>query len=154
MAKHPEVGEAAPDFELDGTSGRFRLADHRGEKVMLLFYPGDETKVCTKQFCSYRDDAEAFGSLGVTAIGISGKDVGSKKSFSQNHGLNVPLLADPDGQVSRAYGAYSTLAKGTRRAVIVIDEVGKVAYRHDHVIGLDFQTVADLKKALDSLPAA
>ena len=153
MARHPAVGEAAPDFELGGTSGRFSLSEHRGKKVMLLFYPGDETTVCTKQFCSYRDNAEAFGSLGVTAVGISGKDVDSKKSFSQSHGLNVPLLADDQGTVSRAYGAYSTLAKASKRAVIVIDEEGKVAYRHDHALGLDFQTVADLKKALDSLPA-
>ena len=153
MAKHPEVGEAAPDFELDGTSGRFRLADHRGEKVMLLFYPGDETKVCTKQFCSYRDNAEAFGSLGVTAVGISGKNVDSKKSFSENHGLNVPLLADPDGEVSRSYGADSNLAKSTKRAVVVIDEEGRIAHRHENVMGLGFQTVADLKQTLESLPA-
>lgn len=153
MARHPAVGEAAPDFELEGTSGRFSLADHRGERVMLLFYPGDETPVCTKQFCSYRDNAEAFGSLGVTAVGISGKDVESKKSFAGNHALDVPLLADADGEVSRAYGAYSTLAKSSKRAVVVIDEEGKVAYRHDHAIGLDFQTAADLKKAIDSLPA-
>ncbi len=153
MATQPAVGEAAPDFELDGTSGPFRLADHRGRKVMLLFYPGDETKVCTKQFCSYRDNAEAFGSLGVTAVGISGRDVESKKSFSQDHELNVPLLADPDGEVSRAYGAYSNLARSSKRAVVVVDEEGRISYRHDSVVGLGFQTVADLQQALDSLPA-
>jgi len=69
MAKHPAVGEQAPDFKLEGTDGAFKLSDHRGEKVMLLFYPGDETSVCTKQFCEYRDNAQAFGSLGVTAVG-------------------------------------------------------------------------------------
>src|SRR6202035_6027282 len=60
MAKTPKVGEQAPDFELRGTSGPFKLSDHRGERVVLLFYPGDNTMVCTKQFCSYRDRAEDF----------------------------------------------------------------------------------------------
>ena len=154
MAKHPAVGEDAPDFELEGTHGSFRLSEHRGEKVLLLFYPGDETSVCTKQFCSYRDNSEAFGGLDVTAVGISGKGVGSKKGFAENHSLNVPLLADPDFEVARAYDVYSALVKTTKRSVIVVDERGKVAHRHDHALGLDFQTVADLKKTLDGLPAA
>jgi peroxiredoxin Q/BCP len=153
MARHPAVGEDAPDFELEGTNGIFKLSDHRGEKVMLLFYPGDETSVCTKQFCSYRDNAEAFGALGVTAVGISGKDVESKKGFAEHHDLNVPLLADPDFEVAKAYSAYSGLVKMPRRAVIIVDEQGRVAHRHDHALGLDFQTVADLKKTLDELPA-
>ena len=117
MAKHPAVGEEAPDFELEGTDGTFRLSEHRGEKVLLLFYPGDETTVCTKQFCSYRDNAEAFGALGVTAVGISGKDVDSKKSFQDNHELNVPLLADPDGAVADAVRRLRQAAEGTKRAV-------------------------------------
>ena len=58
MAKGPRVGDQAPDFELEGTDGRFHLSEHRGERVVLLFYPGDETPVCTKQFCSYRDRAD------------------------------------------------------------------------------------------------
>src|SRR3954447_14067034 len=103
MAKGPRVGDAAPDFELEGTEGTFTLSDHRGERVLLLFYPGDETTVCTKQFCSYRDNAQAFNALGVTAVGISGKDVDSKKSFAEHHGLTVPLLADPDFAVAKAY---------------------------------------------------
>ena len=153
MAKHPAVGEEAPDFELEGTHGTFKLSDHRGERVLLLFYPGDETAVCTKQFCSYRDNAEAFGALGVTAVGISGKGVDSKKSFAENHELNVPLLADPDLEVSEAYGAYAGMVKIAKRAVIVVGEDGTVLHRHDHALGLDFQTVADLKETLDSLPA-
>ena len=64
MAKTPQVGEQAPDFELPGTDGPFKLSDHRGERVVLLFYPGDNTMVCTKQFCSYRDRAGDFAGLG------------------------------------------------------------------------------------------
>ena len=152
MAKHPAVGDEAPDFELEGTGGPFRLSEHRGEKVLLLFYPGDETTVCTKQFCSYSDNAEAFGALGVTAVGISTKDVDSKKTFSENHDLTVPLLADPDMSVAESYDAASKRLKTTKRAAIIIDEQGRVAHRHDHALGLDFQTVADLKKTLEGLP--
>lgn len=154
MAKHPAVGEQAPDFELTGTHGTFKLSDHLGETVMLLFYPGDETAVCTKQFCNYRDNAEAFGSLGVTAVGISGKGVDSKKSFAEKNDLNVPLLADPDFAVAKAYGAHSGMMKMAKRAVIIVDEQGRIAHRHDHALGLDFQTVADLKQTLESLPTA
>ncbi|MBA2506528.1 MAG: peroxiredoxin [Thermoleophilaceae bacterium] len=153
MAKHPAVGDEAPDFELEGTNGTFKLSEHRGEKVLLLFYPGDETTVCTKQFCSYRDNSEAFGALGVTAVGISGKDVSSKQDFAEHHDLNVPLLADPDLAVATLYDAASNRLNMTKRAAIVIDEQGRVAHRHDHALGLDFQTVADLKKTLDELPA-
>lgn len=152
MPKHPAVGDDAPDFELEGTDGAFRLSEHLGEKVLLLFYPGDETTVCTKQFCSYRDNSEAFGALGVTAVGISGNDAESKRSFTDHHELNVPLLADPDLSVAASYDAKSRLGMA-KRAVIIVDEEGKVAYRHDHALGLDFQTVAELKEALDSLPA-
>jgi peroxiredoxin Q/BCP len=153
MAKHPAVGEEAPDFELEGTHGSFKLSDHRGERVLLLFYPGDETPVCTRQFCEYRDNAEAFGALGVTAVGISGKGVDSKQRFAEKNDLNVPLLADPDLEVAKAYDASAGILKATKRAVIVVGEDGKVLHRHDHALGLDFQTVADLQKTLDELPA-
>ena len=152
MAKTPRVGEQAPDFELPGTEGSFRLSDHRGERVVLLFYPGDNTTVCTKQFCSYRDRAEDFAALEATVVGISAQDVDSHAGFTAKHSLNVPLLADVDKRVSKAYSAYAP-PLGTKRAVIVIDEQGIVRHRHDHLLGLDFQTVDDLKAALDTLPA-
>jgi peroxiredoxin Q/BCP len=150
MSKHAQVGDPAPDFELDGTDGRFRLSDHRGERVVLLFYPGDNTPVCTRQFCSYRDNAADLGSLGATVVGISSQSVGSHEAFTAEHGLNVPLLADEDGAVAKAYGAHAPIV-GTRRAAIVVDEQGVVRHRHDHTLGLDFQTVDDLREALDSI---
>lgn len=153
MAKTPSVGEQAPDFELEGTEGRFRLSAHRGERVVLLFYPGDETAVCTRQFCSYRDRAEDFSQLNAVAVGISTQDVDSHRAFTLHHDLNVPLLADTDGQVSKAYSAYTPGLGVSRRAVIVIDEQGIVRHRHDHRLGLDFQTVDELREALASLPA-
>ena len=153
MAKTPEVGEQAPDFELPGTDGTFRLSDHRGERVVLLFYPGDNTMVCTKQFCSYRDHPDEFATLNATVVGISSQDLASHQAFTAKHGLTVPLLADVDRQVAQSYDAFSPRL-GVKRAVIVIDEGGIVRHRHDHRLGLDYQSVDELKAALDALPAA
>lgn len=153
MAKHPAVGEPAPDFELEGTDGTFRLSAQRGRRVVLLFYPGDNTTVCTKQFCSYRDNPEAFAGLDATVVGISAQGVESHRDFSAKHSLNVPLLADEDAAVASTYGVHSRIA-GTKRAVVVVDEDGIVRHRHDHRIGLDFQTVEELQTALDEAARA
>jgi thioredoxin-dependent peroxiredoxin len=150
MAKTPRVGEQAPDFELPGTDGPFRLSDHRGERVVLLFYPGDNTMVCTKQFCSYRDRGGDFASLDATVLGISSQDLASHQEFVAKHQLDVPLLADVDKLVAKAYSAFSP-GLGTKRAVIVIDERGVVRHRHDHLLGLDYQSVDDLQAALEQL---
>src|SRR5271163_2836666 len=152
MAKTPQVGEQAPDFELPGTDGPFKLSEHRGERVVLLFYPGDNTMVCTKQFCSYRDRAGDFAALDATVVGISSQDLASHEAFVAKHSLNVPLLADVEKTVARAYDAFSPRL-GVKRAVIVIDEQGIVRHRHDHLLGLDYQSVDALKAALDALPA-
>ena len=152
MAKTPAVGEEAPDFELPGTEGTFRLSEHRGERVVLLFYPGDNTPVCTKQFCSYRDRGGDFASLNATVVGISAQGLESHEEFAAKFSLNVPLLADVDKAVASKYDASGAL--GVKRAVIVIDEQGIVRHRHDHRLGLDYQSVDDLKAALDSIPAA
>jgi thioredoxin-dependent peroxiredoxin len=150
MAKLPQVGEEAPDFELPGTEGQFKLSEHRGERVVLLFYPGDNTMVCTKQFCSYRDRADDFAALDATVVGISSQGMDSHRGFIEKHGLTVPLLADVDKVVAKAYSAHSARL-GTKRAAIVIDEQGVVRHRHDHLLGLDFQSVDDLRAALDAL---
>jgi thioredoxin-dependent peroxiredoxin len=150
MAKTPRVGEQAPDFELQGTSGPFKLSEHRGERVVLLFYPGDNSLVCTRQFCAYRDRGDDFASLDATVVGISSQSVASHAQFTAKHGLNVPLLADEDRAVAKAYGA--TRPGGmTARAVVIVDEQGVVRHRHDHRLGLDYQTVDELRAALDSL---
>ena len=141
------IGEDAPDFELDGTEGRFRLSDHRGERVVLLFYPGDFTPVCTRQFCSYAERADDMSSLGATVVGVSAQDVDSHMKFVDEQGIPVPLLADPGNRVAKQYGASAPVL-GTRRAVFIVDEQGKLAYRHVHTLGLDFQTVDEIRDAL------
>jgi peroxiredoxin Q/BCP len=84
---------------------------------------------------------------------ISSQDLDSHEQFVAKHGLNVPLLADVDKQVAKAYSAFSSRL-GTKRAVVIIDEQGVVRYRHDHMLGLDYQSVDQLKEALEGLSAA
>ena len=108
--------------------------------------------VCTKQFCSYRDRKDDFAALDATVVGISSQDLASHEGFIAKHGLNVPLLSDVDRRVAMSYSAFSP-RMGTKRAVIVIDEDGIVRHRHDHMLGLDYQSVDDLKAALDTLPS-
>jgi thioredoxin-dependent peroxiredoxin len=152
MSRTPQIGKQAPDFELPGTQGTFRLSDHRGERVVLLFYPGDFTPVCTEQFCSYRDRAEDFAALGATVVGISAQDMASHERFIAENSLTVPLLADTEQAVAKAYSVDSD-KWSTDRSVVVIDEQGVVRYRHDPDTPLGFQSVDDLKAALDALPA-
>ena len=147
MINTPREGDQAPDFELQGTDGPFRLSDHRGERVVLLFYPGDNTPVCTRQFCSYRDQAEDLDGLGATVVGISAQGLDSHEEFIARYGLTVPLLADEDGEVAKLYGAWRPVV-GTRRAVFVVDEEGVVRHRHMHTLGLDYQSVDELREAL------
>jgi peroxiredoxin Q/BCP len=152
MASGPQVGDPAPDFALEGTDGSFRLSDHRGRRVVLLFYPGDDTAVCTKQFCSYRDRSDDMSALDAVVVGISHQDLDSHQAFTAHHGLTVPLLADVDREVASAYGVSAPVL-GTRRAAFVVDEDGIVRHRVVHMLGLDFQSADDLADALDSLPS-
>ena len=143
----PREGDQAPDFELEGTEGPFRLSEQRGKRVLLLFYPGDNTPTCTRQFCSYRDHAEDVSGLGAVIVGISAQSVDTHAGFVAKHGLNIPLLADEKGNVAKAYGAWRPIA-GTRRAVFAIDEQGVIRHRHMHTLGLDYQDVEELQEAL------
>jgi peroxiredoxin Q/BCP len=141
------VGDAAPDFELPGTGGKtYRLADYRGRKLVLAFYPGDFTAVCTKQFCSYRDDGERLDKLGADVLGISPQSVESHERFSEEKRLNVPLLADEDKSVARAYGVLA--GPMVRRAIFVIDEEGVVRHRKVTLAGLTYESVDDLERAV------
>src|SRR3954449_13173435 len=153
MAKGPQVGDRAPDFELDGTGGRFRLSEQRGRRVILLFYPGDETPVCTRQFCSYRDRADDMSALDAVVVGISGQDVASHLDFTTHHGLTVPLLADPDKAVARQFGVTRPVL-GTQRATFIIDADGVVAWCKLHALGLDYVSVDELAAALGAVGAA
>jgi thioredoxin-dependent peroxiredoxin len=144
------VGDRAPEFELPGTGGKtYRLADYRGRKVILAFYPGDFTAVCTKQFCSYRDQGERLDRLGADVLGISPQSVSSHERFTEEKRLNVPLLADEDKSVARAYGVLA--GPMVRRAIFVVDEEGVVRHRKVTLAGLTYESVDDLESALTAV---
>jgi thioredoxin-dependent peroxiredoxin len=161
-----DVGDAAPDFELPGTGGKtYKLSDYLGRNVVLAFYPGDETTVCTAQFCSYRDHGERIDQLDADVLGISPQSVDSHEHWVQEQSLNVPLLADEDLSVSRRYGVTGWLGPMARfselkdvpggryvmRSIFVIDAEGIVRYKHVSRTGAKFQTVGDLEQAVAAL---
>ena len=128
-----EVNNLAPDFELkDANNQTWRLSDHRGKVVALIFYPRDETPVCTKQMCSMRDRWTDYETTGAEVVAISVGSVDSHKKFAEHHGLPQRLLADERGEVTGLFKMKSLLG-GSQRAVIVIDPKGVIRYRRSVV---------------------
>jgi len=128
-----EVGRMAPDFEIKDAEGHpWRLSDHRGKVVALVFYPRDETPVCTKQMCSMRDRWTDYQETGAEVVAISVASVESHKQFVEHHGLPQRLLADERGEVTKLYNVRS-LFGGAQRAVIVIDPKGVIRHRRSVV---------------------
>ena len=145
------IGDVAPDFELPGTGGRHvSLSDYKGRPVVLVFYPGDDTPVCTKQLNSYNDGLEQFEQLDAQLIGISAQNVASHDKFSGRHGFRFPLLADTDKQVAGVYGTLGPLGF-PRRSVFVIDKDGVVRYAHRAIAGLTYRPVSELVDVLKKL---
>jgi thioredoxin-dependent peroxiredoxin len=141
-------GDVAPDFTLDGTGGKtYSLRDFRGQPVVLAFYPGDNTPVCTKQLDSYQGALADFEAVGAQMIGISPQSVESHQDFSCKRGYNFPLLADTDKKVAEAYGVLGPLGF-YRRSVFVVDAAGVVRYVHRAVAGLTFRPSSELIAAV------
>ena len=125
-----EVGQPAPDFTLkDGEGKDWRLSEQLGRVVVLLFYPGDETPVCTRQMCSVRDRWEDYRRTGAEVVGISTDSVEKHRQFAANRRLPLRLLSDPAGEVVRLYGVSSWIPGRAARAVVVVDPRGRVSYR-------------------------
>jgi peroxiredoxin Q/BCP len=145
MAKTPEVGKTAPDFTLPGVlvtaegaaRADYTLSAQRGKPVVLAFYPGDNTSVCTKQLCSYTSGLDSFTGLGATVWGISPQDVDSHEGFARKYDLAFPLLADAELAVTRQYG-IGLAGAGLRRSVFVIDGEGILRWKHVTLVGLTF----------------
>ena len=128
---------SAPDFTLrDGDGRDWRLSDHRGRVVVLLFYPGDETPVCTRQMCSVRDNWEQYRETGAEVVGVSTDSPESHKKFAERHRLPLRLLSDPDRKVAGMFGAKSWLPGRAARAVVVIDAVGRVRHNRAQPLSL------------------
>jgi thioredoxin-dependent peroxiredoxin len=149
-----EVGSPAPDFTLAGSDstdeGRrdYSLADYRGQAVVLVFYPGDSSPVCTRQLNAYTEDIDSFTGAGAQVLAISPQSVQSHDDFScKEGGFAFPLLADTDKAVGEAYGILGPLGF-YRRSVFVIDADGIVRYAHRAVAGLTFRSTEELVAAV------
>jgi peroxiredoxin Q/BCP len=133
MSEWLQSGNPAPDFTLEADDGsQVQLSSLRGSPVVLYFYPKDDTPGCTKEACAFRDRKKELAELGVKVLGVSPDDVASHKRFIKKYGLNFPLLADPDLQVSEKFGAwgektvYGKKSVGMRRSTFLIDSSGVI----------------------------
>ena len=151
-----EVGGPAPDFTLPGSdnteTGRrdYSLAEYRGQVVVLVFYPGDNTPVCTRQLNAYTEDISSFTEAGAQVLAVSPQSVASHDEFSgKQGGFGFPLLADSDKAVGEAYGILGPLGF-YRRSAFVIDADGVVRYAHRAVAGLTFRSTKELVAAVEA----
>ena len=146
------VGDPAPPFTLPGTGGRdYSLSDYRGAPVVLAFYPGDGTPVCTLQLSNYSHDIARFRDVGAAVLAISPQDVDSHEQFSSdNGGFAFPLLADTDKAVAKAYDVPGPMGF-YRRSVFVVDAAGVIRYVHRSLAGLSFRPVDELVNAVEDL---
>lgn len=147
------LNRPAPDFTLPAwtPSGRTSLTlSEQTAPVVLAFYPGDDTPVCTKQLCSYQDDLGVLTGLGAVLWGISAQGLDSHERFAAKRGLTFPLLADEDKGVHALYGAKGLMGL-PKRAVVVVDTEGVVRFHHARQVGLTYQdsdTIAEVLKGL------
>lgn len=133
MSIRLQPGDPAPDFDLaDDTGARVRLADLRGQRVVLYAYPAAMTPGCTTQACDFRDSLDALGAAGLTVVGISPDSPEKLAKFRAKEGLTFPLVSDPDRAVLTAYGAfgekqmYGKTVTGVIRSTFVIDAEGRI----------------------------
>ena len=140
-----QVGDAAPDFDLPDASGRrVRLADFKGQGVVLYFYPKDDTPGCTREACSFRDSYEEFREAGAEVIGVSSDSEASHRRFAEKHRLPFVLVADAGGELRKRYGVPSTLGLLPGRVTYVIDREGIVR----HVFDSQLQAAKHVDEAL------
>jgi peroxiredoxin Q/BCP len=144
------VGDLAPDFTLPATGGTsVSLSSFRGQPVVLVFYPGDDTPVCTKQLNSYNNELSAFEGVGAQVLAVSAQDVASHDQFSSKYGFGFPLLADTDKAVASLYGTVGPLGF-SRRSVFVINGDGVITYAHRAIAGITYRPVSELVAAVEA----
>lgn len=144
------LDQTAPDFTLpDQDNQPFQLSEHRGQRLLLVFYPGDDTPVCTRQLCDYRDGLEAFADLDVTVIGVSPDDAESHRAFREKHGLPFTLLSDPGLEVAEKYDCKALI--GMKRGVFLLDEEQRIRYRHVETVAVFRRKREELIEAIRKL---
>ena len=147
------LNQPAPDFTLPASTpeGRTKLTlSAQTGPVVLAFYPGDDTPVCTRQLCSYQDDLGMLTDLGATLWGISSQGLDSHESFATKRGLTFPLLSDQDKGVHALYGAKGLMGL-PKRAVVVVDAAGVVRFHHASQVGLTYQDTDAIAAVLRGL---
>lgn len=151
-----DVGELAPPFTLPGIDGatgeegEYALASYRGQPVVLVFYPGDNTPVCTRQLNAYTDDVRDFADAGAQVLAISPQTVESHAGFAAAQGgFAFPLLADVGKAVGQAYGVVGPVGF-YRRSAFVVDARGLVRYAHRAIGGLTFRPTRELVAAVEA----
>ena len=150
MAQTPDVGEPAPDFTLPSTQGEITLSKRLAQgPVLLVFYPGDDTPVCTRQLCNYRDNLEVFGSLGVQVLALNPQSEKSHERFAKRHDLPFPLLSDAKGSVCKQYGALNLLGMA-KRALVLVGRDGYVKWRRTD-FPIFHQSADDVRRAIAEL---
>lgn len=150
MARGSDVGDQAPDFALPSTAGDIQLSKLLDKgPVLLVFYPGDDTPVCTRQLCNYRDNLDVFGELGVQVVAINHQSVDSHRAFADKHKLPFPVVADSGGAVCRQYGALNFLGMA-KRALVLIGRDGRIKWRRTD-FPIFHQTAADVRAAVAGL---
>jgi peroxiredoxin Q/BCP len=146
----PGRGDRAPDFSLAGTGGHtYSLSEHRGEPVVVVFYPADHSPVCTQQLRSYSEDLTEFETLGATVLCLSPQDVETHEAFARENALRVPLLADIDKSVGRAYDILGPLGF-YRRSVFVVDSDGIIRFARRSLSSLTYVPASQLVEAVRS----
>lgn len=144
-----KIGDDAPDFTLqDGDGKDWKLSERRGKTVVLLFYPADNTPVCTKQLCSVSDNWEEYAKTGAEIVGVSTDSVASHKGFAEKYNFPFTLLSDESGETVEKFGVKSWIPGRSARAVVVIDKNGKVAYHKTQSISLFRPDNAEILKAI------
>jgi len=130
-----KVGQKAPDFTVETDTGeKAKLSDFKGKKVVLYFYPKDDTPGCTKEACAFRDGISEIRKKGAVVLGVSADSVDSHKKFKDKFDLNFPLLADTDKKIVESYGVwkeksmYGKTYMGIERTTFIIDEAGKISH--------------------------
>jgi peroxiredoxin Q/BCP len=143
------TGTPAPDFTLPDSEDRMvSLSSFRGKKVLLVFYPGDDTPVCTAQLCDYRNNVSEFTRRGIEVLGLSADTPESHKSFAGRHQLPFTLLSDKEKEVATAYGAVGFLGM-SQRAYVLIDEEGTVQLAYSDFLPITYQPMKDLLQKID-----